>query len=347
MPTAAHRLVGVPLADGWTAVKLVPRDPATATGGHFSVGYEAIHVEGHKGFLKALDFPKAFGSADPALVLQAMTSAFIFERDTLNACRDRSLDRIVTARAAGTATIANYAIGAVPYLVFDMAEGDVRRHLAAAARFDLAWRFKCLHHVATGLKQLHSIGIAHQDLKPSNVLTYVGGKESRIGDLGRASRQGVAAPHDNAGIAGDMTYAPPELLYDHVDPDWATRRLGCDVYLLGSLIMFFFADVNFTHCLVSALDPAVHPRSWRGRYADVLPHVRDAFNRVLGVFESDVRRATPLSGSEVVEMVRRLCDPDPKLRGDPNHRGTAAHYSLERYISRLDNLAYKARLGRA
>jgi serine/threonine protein kinase len=347
MPTAAHRLVGVPLADGWIASKLLVPDPSVATGGVFSVGYEAVHADGSKGFLKALDFPKAFGTADPAFVLQTMTTAFIFERDALEVCKRKSLDRVVAARATGTVSIPSFAVSAVPYLIFDMADGDVRKHLSAAASFDLAWRYTCLQHVATGLKQLHGAGIAHQDLKPSNVLTYSAGSESRIGDLGRASRAGIAAPHDHAGIAGDKTYAPPELLYNHIDPDWSRRRLGCDLYHLGSLIMFFFSQANFTHCLVSALDPAIHPNSWTGRYEDVLPHVRDAFNRVLGAFESDCRRVAPKSALELVLMVRQLCDPDPTLRGDLTRRNSVAQYSLERFISRFNLLAYNARLGKA
>lgn len=55
---------------------------------------------------------------------------------------------------------------------------------------------------------LHGLDIAHQDLKPSNVLP----------------------------IAGDPTYAPPELLYNYVPADWNVRRYACDVYLLGANI---------------------------------------------------------------------------------------------------------------
>src|ERR687892_267014 len=60
--------------------------------------------------------------------------------------------------------------------------------------------------------------------KPSNVLLF-DGDESKLGDLGRAAAQGYEPPHEDSYIAGDQTYAPPELLYHHMDPEWSRRRL--------------------------------------------------------------------------------------------------------------------------
>lgn len=58
------------------------------------------------------------------------------------------------------------------YLIFELADGDIRRHLAVQESLDLAFVLRTLHHVAVGLDQLHRADIAHQDLKPSNVLIY-------------------------------------------------------------------------------------------------------------------------------------------------------------------------------
>jgi serine/threonine protein kinase len=41
-----------------------------------------------------------------------------------------------------------------------------------ARRFDLAYRMRVLHNTAKGLNQLHVSQIAHQDIKPSNVVTF-------------------------------------------------------------------------------------------------------------------------------------------------------------------------------
>jgi serine/threonine protein kinase len=338
-------LVGHDLADGWRAVQVIPRPPGS-TGGYFSVGYEAVRADGKRGFIKALDIVTAAGAPSATRVMQDLLTAYNFELDALLACRDRKLDRVATPIANGDATVPNYQVGVVPYLVFEMADGDVRRYLAATNAIETTWLIRCLHHVATGLRQLHGAGIAHQDLKPSNVLVF-GGSESRVGDLGRASRQGVPAKHDAFTIAGARSYAPPELMYGHVEPDWNQRRLACDVYHLGNLFTFLFSKVNITQALIGELDPAIRPGVWSGQYADVLPHVRDAFNRVLGIFEKEVLRVAPRIGPELVSMVRELADPDPALRGNRGAKSIAARYSLERYISRLDALAYKARLGLA
>src|SRR6266851_917241 len=52
------------------------------------------------------------------------------------------------------------------------ADGDVRKHLSPTQSLDIVWILRCLHHIATGLHQLHSAKVAHQDLKPSNVLAF-------------------------------------------------------------------------------------------------------------------------------------------------------------------------------
>jgi hypothetical protein len=48
---------------------------------------------------------------------------------------------------------------------------------------------------------------------------------------------------------------------------------------------------------------------------------------------------------ELVSVVSQLCEPDPSLRGHPASRQTPANqYSLERYISIFDRLAYTAEI---
>ena len=50
--------------------------------------------------------------------------------------------------------------------------------------------------------------------------------------------------------------------------------------------------------------------------------------------------------SELREIVAQLCDPDPRLRGDSTSRMRGASpFSMERYISRFDQLARRAEIG--
>lgn len=80
-----------------------------------------------------------------------------------------------------------------------------------------------------------------------------------------------------------------------------------------------------------------------GVFEDVLPYLRDAFGRGVKLFGEDVPEEVR---GEMVEVVRQLCEPDPRLRGHPRNRaGGGNQYSLERYISKFDILAKKAEFG--
>jgi serine/threonine protein kinase len=347
MASAAEQLVGEKLIDGWTVVSKLPARPG-ATGGTFSVGYLVRNADGREGFLKALDFSHAFAAgADPARVLQAITTLFNFERDVLAQCRTHKLSRVATAIADGSLKVKGFAIDEVPYLIFELADGDARAHLDRSVKPKLAWRLRTLQHVAIGLRQLHSKGIAHQDVKPSNVLDYQ--KDgSRVADLGRAAVTAQVGPFDAENIAGDKGYAAPELLYGHVDPDWKRRRFGADVYLLGSLIFFFFSKASATGAIISKLAPGLQPSSWTGTFTDVLPSIRSSFTEVLDEFGTtltNIPELDPKSRHRLLGMVRELCEPDPILRGHPSAlRYKPQQYDLEKYVSELNLLATAAEI---
>lgn len=343
MPTSAQLLTGLVLDDGWKVVRAIPRAP-NATGGMFSESYLVEKADGTTAFLKALDFSSAMKAPDPARALQALTEAFNFERDLLASCRDRRMSRIITAIADGKVQVNNPPdSGVVQYIIFEIADGDVRSQADASNRFDIAFAVRALHHIAVGLEQLHRASIAHQDVKPSNVLVFLLAKLAKLGDLGRAAQVGATPPHEAFVLPGDPLYAPPELEFSHVDPDWKRRRLGSDLYHLGSMAVFFFTGQGFTALLAAELPQIYWPKNWSGTYSEVLPHLREAYGRVVERFAATVH---PELRDELVTMVRQLCDPDPALRGHPRNRlNPATHYGLERYISRFNALATKAEAG--
>ncbi|MDA1329770.1 MAG: hypothetical protein DWG76_00545 [Chloroflexi bacterium] len=235
----AHRLLGVDLEDGWRVIEKINRDPK-GTGGYFSVSYVIERGKSDLAFLKALDLSTAFEHSDPAGALNEQTDAFVFERDLLLAFRGKYLDRIVSALAHGTFFVdppPPPPFNVVQYIIFELADGDVRKLGKHQENFNLAWCLRSLHHMATGLAQMHGREVAHQDLKPSNVLVF-DDVESKLADLGRASAQGKSPPHEDRIVPGDRTYAPFELLYKQVDPDWYRRRMGNDSFLLGSMVVF-------------------------------------------------------------------------------------------------------------
>ncbi len=356
----AFQLLGKVLPGGWKVIERI-KPSVYSTGGNFSVGYIVESTKsGEKAFLKALDYSRALKSPDPPRALEAMTSAYNFERNILERCKEKNLDKIVKAVADGKYDVEGTSgFSLVNYLIFELADGDSRKYLDLAGTFDKAWSLRSLHHIGTGLRQLHGQSIAHQDLKPSNVLVFKG-NSSKIGDVGRAAFKGHIPPHENYVIPGDPTYAPPELLFGHIDPDWNRRRRGCDLYLLGSMVLFFFMNIGMTTAIVEEMNSVHLPNSlsgtFSGTFLEALPYIRNAFGEVIEIFRVHLQQKFPIINlpnlektlhqklhSMLPEMVQQLCEPEPILRGHPLNRvGLHDPLSLERYISQFNLLAIEA-----
>jgi eukaryotic-like serine/threonine-protein kinase len=336
----AHHLVGRELDGGWKVVERIVMQPGK-TGGNFSVGYRVERADGQGAFLKALDYSVAFRHKDIAQILQRMTESYNFERRMLDECESRGMSRVVRALGAGEIEDEQFT-HVVNYLIFEPADDDVRGALDAMATFDTTWALTSCHHAAVGVQQMHGAGLAHQDIKPSNLLTFAGWV-AKLGDLGRSSMRGVAAPHDSEIVRGDPAYAPPELLYGQVDPNWTVRCQACDVYLLGSLILFIFTRTQTTAEIVRRVPSAFQPGPFAEPYSAALPYVINAFDEVADDFAAQLKGDR---ASELVTQFRQLCHPDPDQRGDPIQRRRRQNpYDLRRVISRLDVLVREARAG--
>jgi serine/threonine protein kinase len=342
---AAEMLEGVELPNGWKVAAKVPPS-AVSTGGNFSVPYYVERVEGKKtrrAFLKALNFRRLAAAPDFARAVQQHITAFNFERDTLTLCKDKKLKRVALLLDAGECRTPNNPLP-VCYIVFELAEGgDARKQLAKLGKLDVAWTLRTLHQIAVGLQQLHGEGIAHQDVKPSNVLFFEA-FGAKLTDLGCADTQTnpAGSPRGSLAIAGDPTYAPPELFYNEFAADWKVRRLGCDLYLLGSLIVFFFTGGASMNSILQAKIHTDHtPIKWTNDYRSVLPYVRDAFEQALAEIEPSIPDGIR---PRVMEILRWLCEPDPKRRGHPLDLDRS-QFNLERVISAFNLLAAKAEHG--
>ena len=336
--TASARLLGLTLDDGWEVYGRVPR-PAQSTGGTFSHSYLARNGS-RIGFVKAFDFSSAFQVGVETLkVVGLLTASYEHERDVLQHCRGRRLSHVVVAIASGEVSVPKMSPmeGRVFYLIFERAKGDVRCQMDLTIASDAIWCMSALRCACLGLWQIHQELIAHQDLKPSNLL-YYSDSEFRVSDLGRSSRRGHAIWHDNEDFPGDHTYAPPEALYGHLHPEFVPRRMGADLFMLGNLAAFLFTGVNVTESLFARLDPQFHWQRWKSDYAAVLPYLQEAFSRVL----EDLGGLLPeLVREEILPLIRELCNPDLARRGFPKRVGMFDQYSLERYVTRLTNSAWR------
>ncbi|MEV0597143.1 serine/threonine-protein kinase [Nonomuraea cavernae] len=109
----------------------------------------------------------------------------------------------------------------VPYIVSEFAEGpDLRQAVAVHGPYTGTELDALAGALATALRTLHAVGIAHRDLRPENVLLSPGGPT--LIDLG------VAAP----GSLGTRTYLAPEVV--------TGRRAGpaADVFAWGAVLLF-------------------------------------------------------------------------------------------------------------
>lgn len=342
---AAEDLEGETLPGGWVVRSRIQARPQD-TGGNFSINYWAEDESGRRGFCKVLNYWWLLNSGaadeDPLEAIAAATAVYQFERDLARECV--GLSRVITALHDGSFRREGYSFNLVSFIIFEVAQGDIRRVLDEADRLDVAIRLRSVHNLATGLRQLHGRNVAHQDIKPSNTLMFPpdgqGHRVTKVGDLGRATVPGRPMGHDLLPIAGDPTYGPPEGLYHAVPEGFGPRRLGCDLYQLGSMLCFVFAGAPFNAFLHRELHPRQNWANWAGTYQEVLPYLRDAFGRAVETVSATVPEELR---DRVTALLRMLCEPDPHRRGHPKAQtGMGNPYSLDRVVTELDLLSRHA-----
>jgi serine/threonine protein kinase len=305
-----------------------------------------VSKDGREAFLKALDFHAALtGPGDVLDRIEAFASAYRFERDLMTHCTTRRMSRVIQLLDYGEITVPEAGvISRVPYLIFELADGDIRVFQARLGRFDAAWVLRTMWHTTTGVEQLHLALAAHQDLKPSNVLTQAQGQEMKLGDLGRADRRGVDGPSSEFPIPGAVTYAPPEQLYGAFARTWEERRAG-DLYLLGSLGIQLFLGHNMTAMLQAALPKPFRAGTWGGDFDAALPYLVAAHAEVMTKFRT--RAADLINLPDVVDQlsvaISDMTAPDPRRRGHPRDRiAKTSSYDVRRYVSLFNRLTLAA-----
>lgn len=337
-------LIGKTTPGGWTIVGLRERG-SRHTGGRHSYGYIATNVAGESAFVKALDMRLAAGKDDDiqkALKdLATRIDCFRYEWNLAEQCNGAGLSGVIRALEEGAFELEDED-NPVPFLVFELADCDLREQADREKRFDLAFRLRVLHKSAVGLSQLHGIKIALQDMKPSNIVVFQD-HNSKIADLGSAHHREILRPGDASDVAADRAYAPLEQLYGAVGTGWESRRLVADLYLLGSIAAFLVTGIGMTQHIKMQL---AHEHLWTNfndDYDQVLPYLREAMEAALDEIRDE---ADPEIADEIVRHIGHLCDPDPALRGHPrNLQGAGGRCGLERFVSRFDYLATRAELG--
>ena len=338
-------LIGAEIKNRWTLVAELSA-PDGATGSNFSRTFKGSDKTNQRDvFVKIVDIEKAFkiyaGSMPITELLEKIAQEHSHESSLAELCGERKMNRVVRPISSGELIHSSVNLP-LPYIVFEWAaEGDTHKIISTdpVCSAKASWWLRTLHNAAVGIKQLHSVGIAHQDVKPSN-LVFFQPYRSKITDLGRAVQKKKKSHNDDKN--GDPNHAPPELYYSVRNPVWETRFLSQDLYMLGSLAFWFFSGYkSFTKVLMyEQLDSAYFPSNFRGSFTDVLPILEINYSRILEELKAHV---PPEISEDFVTIIGQLCHPDPNFRGHPRQiQSTLSNqYSLERYITQFIRLAKK------
>ena len=347
----AERLAGMNLKDGWVVGEKLPTGRrGGGTGGFFSVSYSVTNGK-QQAFLKAFDIFKPIAKAvehgQPfTTALLAQLQAYEFEAQLHTICANSNMRRIVKILTHGQVDVAlvhGEQFGTVPYMIMELADGgDVRSYIHNSPDFDTSLQLHYLRDVVSGINQLHKAQIAHQDLKPSNVMIF-SETGAKIGDLGRASKQNSHGLFDTLNIAGDKAYAPPEQIYKLPLENWLDKRQRCDLYQFGSLISFLFFGVTFNTILMDRLPPELVPIEWGGKsssYDQALPFLLELFNETLTQWKESL---PDWLADDLIAIINQCGNPDYRVRGIQKKPDTLQNsLGLDRLVSKLDNLGFKA-----
>lgn len=332
-----YQLEGKVLNDGWIVKELLAK-PDGATGGNFCAQYKVINSNGREAFLKALDFSSA------GFELQEVyekIGEYIFERDIYEKCKSRKMTRVVVPLAHGEINTGTAGpLSHVYYIIFELALGDIRKTKNNDFLSDYNI-FKNLHGAAVGLRQLHKNQIAHQDIKPSNVLVF-SENFTKVADLGRASDKLHPFKWDGLCHAGDPRYAPYERYWGVGIVDFVDRFVT-DLFMLGNLIFFYYLDVSAT---IATFERArlLCPNYDRMTFGDALPYLTNAFSDVIQELKVVCDSRCPYMSDKIISTAIELCHPDPSKRGDNRYNDRVMRFDVQRYVSRFDLLQLTARI---
>lgn len=354
----ASELLGMTL-DGqqsgkkWLVKEKRRTDPA-ATPGSFSVSYLVQTEDGQEAFMKAADMGMAFRSPDPTQKLQFAIESHNFEKSVLELCRGNRFDKVVTALDSGATQVpVNGFLDFVFFIIFEMAQGDLRSFINKPKFGDLNWILSAIHSYAVAFSQIHSAEIFHNDFKPANALVF--STDEKMADLGCATstRAGLQSHNENYLCPGDIRLAPPEQLYEGklsgASYDKFTVFKAGDLYNLGSVIHYLITKRNLTPEIISRLDSQFRPSGnwhqggWTDGLEGVLPYWRNSFAIVMSEFKDDLPEhwleKFDFVLNEIRDLIFHLCEPDLRLRGDLiSSPVVMSKYSLQRIVSRMDNL---------
>jgi CheY-like chemotaxis protein len=191
------------------------------------------------------------------------------------------------------------------YIVYELIPGGDTEMVASRLGGRLDWKqaLPYIRDAAAGLEAIHAAGLAHRDVKPSNLLVVENGPETgrvKLCDFGLAKGGSETGRLTNTGLAiGTPSFMAPEQAQGEV----ADERPG-DIYALGATLYF----------LLSGRLPFDGPSAWavltqliRDPFPDVLKDVPDLPEPVALLLRTATARM-PNDRYRTVAMLREDCE---------------------------------------
>lgn len=284
-------------------------------GGAFGVVFEVTRLSTNARFAMKVRMPSG-GDAQTAAE---------FEVEGLILKKLRKCSGVIDWIESGTAMLP-FGLGGAQvelpfaYHVLTLASGKLEELIFdPVVRAALSWEDRLSHWrgAIKGVHQMHLQNVVHRDLKSSNCLVMLDGKESeiRIADFGRSKDFNVPPslpPIAYAFGRGDAQFAPPEHLWcqgGHTDADFR----NADLYGLGSL----FSELATGHPMTGLALGSWHDareegvRDYLNGTRRDLAVLRPMFHRAIEHMAADL---PPAIRQEAVQLIRQLCDPVPSER---------------------------------
>jgi len=339
---AADDLAGIVISQRYRLERLL-HIGKQESGGNFGVGYIATDLQdGNQRFVKVVDFRKRLHSLHE---LREILEWAEFEILMHKACLRMS--KVVRMVAHGElAFLEEGSSESYNFIcvVMELGQGDIKNHVDYAPEGSAYWKLWVLREISLAVVQMERASLAHNDIKPSNVIRFAseGDRHSiKLGDVGRAITKSGSGPFDDWIWAGDPRHKPLETLFGYQEQEWQDRSTAADAYMLGNLVCFLFAGASMTERVVSSLPPNLRPGTFVGSYRDIIDVIRHAWNMTLD--KHIIPTIPEQSRTELSSIIRWLTDPDPVLRGEPAAR-RAGTLGLDRVHSKLERMARRAQV---
>jgi hypothetical protein len=156
----------------------------------------------------------------------ATAARSLSQDEFLKMFREEASALIMLPNHANLARFVTFDMGTkpLPILVMELVEGVTLERVIYARTFDIKGCLKALDDVLAGLEAMHSVGLGHLDVKPSNVVLRRGeqGVLVDFGLAGRKIRQGC----------GTGPYGAPEV-WGVTTEGHAPTPMAADIYSFG------------------------------------------------------------------------------------------------------------------